>query len=233
MMAVCAAFFEEIKMKEHQSLIGKRFGKLVVIEQECSDSRGQRRWLCKCDCGGTRTATTASLNCGRATSCGCTRSPDLTGMVFGRLTVIGRSEKRSPRGKRTTPTWECRCECGNITYKATDTLKNGSESMCAECQGKYAAEKARSAAGFVGGTQITKLVNMNPTAASSTGVRGVQYDRRTCRYRARLRFKGKLLSFGSFTRFEDAVAARRAAEIEYYGAFLEELSRDGELKEVF
>lgn len=43
---------------------------------------------------------------------------------------------------------------------------------------------------------------------------------------------GKLLSFGSFTRFEDAVAARKAAEIEYYGAFLEELSRDGELKEV-
>ena len=53
----------------------------------------------------------------------------LIGQQFGKLEVISRSDKRAPRGKRTVPLWECRCECGNITYKATDILKNDKLSM--------------------------------------------------------------------------------------------------------
>ena len=211
-------------MREHPSLIGERFGKLIVIEPLPSTDKGQRRWRCKCDCGGEHIATTGNLRSGRTTNCGCKKSPDLTGKVFGRLTVIGRSEKRNPRGKRTTPMWECRCECGNITYKATDTLTNPDESMCQECQGIYAAETARKSAGFIGGTQITKLRNMEPTAANSSGCRGVYLEKKTGKWRARLKFKGKIMNFGSYAKFEDAVAARKAAEEEYFGAFLEEIA---------
>ena len=35
-------------------------------------------------------------------------------------------------------------------------------------------------------------------------------------------FKGKIMSFGSFARFEDAVFARKEAEKIYFGEFLEE-----------
>lgn len=212
-------------MREHPSLIGERFGKLIVIEQLPSTDRGQRRWRCKCDCGGEHIATTGNLRSGRTTNCGCKKSPDLTGQVFGRLTVLGRSEKRNSRGARTTPMWECRCECGAITYKATDTLTNPDESMCQSCQGIYAAETARKSAGFIGGTQITKLRNMEPTAANTSGCRGVYYDKKTNKYRARLKFKGKIMNFGSYAKFEDAVAARKAAEEEYFGAFLEEIGQ--------
>ena len=211
-------------MREYPSLVGNRYGKLTVIEQVESSSRGQRRYRCICDCGGTIIAFAGNLKSGRTTSCGCNKSPDLSGQVFGRLTVIGRSDKRNSRGARTTPMWECRCECGNITYKATDTLTNLDLSMCSECAEKYAAEKARAGAGFVGGTQITKIVNMKPTATSSTGVRGVFYDKRSGRYRARLNYKGKLLNFGSYKTLEEAAEARRAAEQEYFGAFLEEIA---------
>lgn len=212
-------------MREFPSLIGKRFGKLTVVAQLPSTARGQRRWLCKCDCGGEHIATSGNLNSGHSTNCGCKKSPDLTGKVFGRLTVVGRSDKRNPRGARTTPMWECRCECGNITYKATDTLTNPDESMCKDCQGIYAAEIARRSAGFVGGTQISRITNMKPTSANSTGVRGVQFDKRSGRYRARLKFQGKLLNFGSYRTLEEAAAARKAAEEEYFGAFLEAIGQ--------
>lgn len=212
-------------MREYPSMIGHRFGKLTVVEQLSSTSRGQRRWLCKCDCGGEHIATTGNLRSGRTTNCGCKKSPDLTGKVFGKLTVLGRSDKRNPRGARTTPMWECRCECGAITYKATDTLTNPEESMCKACQGLYAAETARKSAGFVGGTQITKLRNMDPTAANTSGCRGVYYEKKTNKYRARLKFKGKIMNFGTYARFEDAVAARKRAEEEYYGAFLAEIGQ--------
>lgn len=210
-------------MREYPSLIGKRFGKLVVVAQAESKS-GQRRWICQCDCGGTNIVTTGNLNSGHTTNCGCKKSPDLTGQVFGKLTVIGRSDRRNPRGKRTTPMWECRCECGNITYKATDTLTNPDESMCQECKGRIGAEIARQSAGFVGGTQISRIKNMTLIATNTSGCRGVYYDKKTNKYRARLKFKGKIMNFGSYRNFEDAVAARKAAEQEYFGAFLEEIA---------
>lgn len=209
-------------MRDYPSLIGKRFGKLIVVAQAESKS-GQRRWMCQCDCGGTNIVTTGNLNNGHTTNCGCKKSPDLTGQVFGKLTVIGRSDRRNPRGKRTTPMWECRCECGNITYKATDTLTNPDESMCQECKGRIGAEIARQSAGFVGGTQISRIKNMTLIATNTSGCRGVYYDKKTNKYRARLKFKGKIMNFGSYTNFEDAVKARQAAEQEYFGSFLESL----------
>lgn len=75
---------------------------------------------------------------------------------------------------------------------------------------------------FVGGTQITKIADMKPTAANTSGARGVYFEKRSNKWRARLTFKGKIMSFGSFARFEDAVFARKEAEKIYFGEFLEE-----------
>lgn len=213
-------------MRQHVSLIGQRFGLLVVEESLPSDSRGQRRWLCRCDCGNTHTATSANLNSGRTSHCGCRRSPDLTGQVFGRLTVLGRSDKRGSRGKRTVPLWECRCTCGAITYKATDTLTNPDESMCAACAEQHAAQRARQGAGYIAGTQISRIRTSKATSVSSTGHRGVYFDPRSQKYRARLRFQGKTMNFGYYDRLEDAIKARQKAEEEVFGKFLSEIGEE-------
>lgn len=147
---------------------------------------------------------------------------DLTGQRFGRLVVTALSDKRGSRGKRTVPLWECLCDCGEVTYKATDTLKNAAVSMCASCAGKYAAEKMRLRAGYVDGTQISRIVAKKTEAVDPHSVRGVYFDRRTGKWRARLKFKGKLMDFGSFANFDDAVKARKDAEAEYFGEFLKE-----------
>lgn len=212
-------------MRKAESLIGNEYGDLKVEAPAEPTPGGARRWLCRCKCGNTTVVLETNLKRLHTKSCGCHKSPDLTGKFFGKLEVLGRSDKRNPRGARTTPMWECRCECGNITYKATDTLNYTNECMCQECKGKIGAEIARSSAGFVGGTQISKITNMKPTATNTTGVRGVSYDKRSNRYRARLKFQGKLLNFGSYVKFEDAVAARRDAEKEYFGAFLDSIEK--------
>ena len=209
-------------MRKYESLLGQRFDRLEVVAQVESTPNGQRQWLCRCDCGGTCVATTANLNNGHTTSCGCKKSPDLTGKTFGKLEVLGRYDKRNPRGKRTTPMWECRCECGKITYKATDMLTNSNKSMCPECACKYVTDIARLSAGFVDGTQITKIIDMKPTAANTSGVRGVYLEKRSGKWRARLRFKGKIINLGTFEQFEEAVSARKQAEKLYYGEFLKE-----------
>ena len=51
---------------------------------------------------------------------------DLTGMTFGRLTVIERAENY----KRKQAQWRCRCECGNEIITTTAHLKSGHTSSC-------------------------------------------------------------------------------------------------------
>lgn len=54
-------------------IIGKRFGKLTVLRRGENNSRGEARWVCKCDCGRETLVITNNLNCGNTRSCGCTR----------------------------------------------------------------------------------------------------------------------------------------------------------------
>lgn len=52
-------------------LTGKRFGKLLVIQQANEKIRNQLCWICKCDCGNTIVAIGNKLKSNRKTSCGC------------------------------------------------------------------------------------------------------------------------------------------------------------------
>ena len=148
---------------------------------------------------------------------------NLIGRRFGKLEVVGRSDKRGSRGARTVPLWECRCDCGAVCYKATDKLTNPELSMCNDCAGKYAREKMREKAGFVDGTEISRIRSNKLISTNTSGCRGVYFDKFTGKYRARLRFKGKLMDFGSYINFEDAVKARKEAEQQIYGEFLEQM----------
>ena len=58
------------------------------------------------------------------------RFNDLTGMKFGRLTVIDRDDDYvSPKGYHSTA-WKCQCECGNFTTVRAIYLKNGATRSC-------------------------------------------------------------------------------------------------------
>lgn len=56
-----------------EDLRGKRFGKLIVIQQVQS-KRGRTCWLCQCDCGNTKEVCSMELKKGDTLSCGCLRS---------------------------------------------------------------------------------------------------------------------------------------------------------------
>lgn len=52
-------------------MIGKRFGRLVVIGTAPRNAEGRLSWLCKCDCGRLPNVTGKSLRGGHTRSCGC------------------------------------------------------------------------------------------------------------------------------------------------------------------
>jgi hypothetical protein len=53
------------------TIIGKRFGKLVVINHHSRNARGVMRYLCHCDCGLESLVYKANLERGSTKSCGC------------------------------------------------------------------------------------------------------------------------------------------------------------------
>jgi hypothetical protein len=52
---------------------GMRFGKLTVVADSQKRKNSQVVWFCKCDCGNAKEVTTASLQTGKTSSCGCNR----------------------------------------------------------------------------------------------------------------------------------------------------------------
>lgn len=61
-------------MPSKVELIGKRFGKLVVIAEGGKNRHGRYMWICHCDCGATTHPIPGNrLMQGVTTSCGCWR----------------------------------------------------------------------------------------------------------------------------------------------------------------
>lgn len=53
------------------NLVGKRFGKLTVIERAGESKSGNVKWLCECDCGNKTIVVGSFLKNGNTRSCGC------------------------------------------------------------------------------------------------------------------------------------------------------------------
>lgn len=54
-----------------EDLTGRRFGRLVVLGYDHTNSRGNSYWHCLCDCGNERVVDRTALKNGSTTSCGC------------------------------------------------------------------------------------------------------------------------------------------------------------------
>ena len=109
-------------------LSGRRFGQLTVLELTNErKSNGGAVWKCRCDCGTELSVSESNLKRGATVSCGCVRRADLTGMQFGKLTVL-RLGKKSNQGNGSF--WICRCSCGNECEVHAAKLKSGHTTSC-------------------------------------------------------------------------------------------------------
>ena len=134
-------------MSKPNNLIGRRFGKLVVIGRAENDRFGKTRWLCQCDCGNQKVINGSSLLRGLTTSCGCkhkmnpyntSRIVDETGHRYGKLVVL--SLNTDPEYQTDgRAMWNCKCDCGNTCVVSGKLLRSGHVRSCG-CQIKSVGE---------------------------------------------------------------------------------------------
>ena len=111
-----------------KDITGIRSGLLVAIRP--TEKKGSNYgviWECKCDCGNTCYKLGFNLVAKRVKSCGCLRCLDLTGRVFGKLTVLKYSGQKDKNRRRL---WECKCECGNVILVATTDITKQRKKSC-------------------------------------------------------------------------------------------------------
>ena len=157
------------------------------------------------------------------------RRKDLTGLQFGRLTVL----TFAGAAKNGNAMWLCQCTCGNKTVVDGYRLRKGTTTSC----GCYRREVMRQAirsnpktAAKIGqkdqfaateGVNLTATLNLR--SSNQSGVTGVSFDKQAGKWNARLFFKGHLVLNRSFVSFAEAVAARHQAERTYLVPLLERL----------
>ena len=120
------------------SLVGKKFGKLIVKERDMTKPRGHGNpsyWICECECGNIVSVAYSSLTCGKSQSCGCAHADankkrctkDITGQRFGMVVAVENTFKSSRNGY----IWRCECDCGNKEYYcAISDLQSGKIHSC-------------------------------------------------------------------------------------------------------
>lgn len=79
-----------------------------------------------------------------ATETGWKTKIELTGLRFGRLTVISESEPRTfPCGAKQTM-WICKCDCGNAVIVTAGNLRRGHTTSCGCLRKEVAADVGKS-----------------------------------------------------------------------------------------
>ena len=115
------------------NLAGKKFGKLIAIEDSGERRFGNAVWECRCGCGKTAFVARNHLMSGSTKSCGCLskevsrkRATDFAGQKFGLLTAIEIADKK--QGKYLL--WKCRCSCGGEILVPSRNLARENTKHC-------------------------------------------------------------------------------------------------------
>lgn len=201
------------------NLIGKRFGKLVVMSS--TTENGRKYWYCQCDCGNQKKARTDYLKNGKTTSCGCSKKSlinDLTGQKFGRLTAISSSWKDNKTF------WKCVCDCGENTEVRSDHLLNGSIKSCGclhrENAIKHLVEGRIKRRVF--GVDAQQL-KQKLSSRNKSGYTGVFYNRYKNSWYATLGIRNKHIAVKCENK-DDAIRVRKELVEKYHKPYLKDES---------
>lgn len=144
-------------------LKGNVFGRWTIVGDFILTPKGERKWLCWCECGTERYVFERSLKSGGSVSCGCVRKEnaakaiahDLSGQLFGDLMVLRVAKNQRKNGG---VWWTCLCECGQEYDVPGTLLVTGRRTHCNNKIHKKYFQKD------ISGQKFRRLTAMYPTA---------------------------------------------------------------------
>ena len=201
-------------------IVGTQYGKLKVVDESLvKDHSGVRSVLCDCECGTKNYKVRLNnLTSGNTTSCGCQFGTHK--MSDTRTYRIWESMKRRCR-ERLKESFPYHAGKGVTVCERWDSFENFFSDM-GECpdglsldridvNGNYEPSNCRWATNSLQG--YNKGIDPNNTSGKS----GVSFYSRLGKWSSEIHVDGEHIRLGIFSNFEDAVKARKEAELKYYG----------------
>lgn len=181
---------------------------------------------CECSCGNKCTVLYNSLLNGNTQSCGHIGERNL----IKPINLIGKTNKYGVKalysvGKRgKLYVWRCLCTCGKEFDTTTELFKRIKSCGCRH-------DEIRKRVANTTFKDFREIANIDGTSIYSiqkrmfknntSGIRGVVRNKNRKKWVAQIVFKGKNYYLGTYEKIEDAANARKEAEENLFGNFLE------------
>lgn len=210
-------------MSEKINLKGRRFGRLVVLEEGDKTKEGLIRWHCLCDCGREKIVSGKDLRKNRTKSCGCFQKDVL-------------SKLKSTHNQTDSPTYKSwkgmHRRCYNSNYKRYPDYGGRGIGVCErwhsfenflEDMGERPKGKTIDRIDPDGNYEPSNCRWATPEE-QSRNIRGKGYYWRpdTQKWGAQISLNGSHIHLGYFNREEDARQAYIKGKKKYHGISLEE-----------
>lgn len=236
----CGCYLSEFNKTKLIDLSGQKFGRLTVIERVDNDEKGTY-WLCKCDCGNTKTVSASNLKRGNVQSCGCYATEQRIKynkikfkkknpcVVLGDYVVMYTFKQEEiyvdleDYSKVEDICWHI---APNGYVRGNDNGKDVSlhcmimdapQGTMVDHRGGHTTRadnrKSNLRISTNGENQRNKCLQSNNTS----GCAGVAYVKNTGKWRATITVNCKCIYLGYYANFDDAVKARKEAEEKYFG----------------
>ncbi|MGE6347905.1 hypothetical protein ACQKIY_25475 [Bacillus mycoides] len=209
-----------------KDLTGKQFGILIVINR-ADNKRGRPHWNCKCECGNESVVEGAKLNSGHTKSCGCLTKGRYKGSK-NRIVELDDCYELFDRKENSFVIDKEDLDVVAKTYwwinSAGYAVNSSDELLHRKLMNPSDEELVDHKDGIKTNNRKLNLkrviksenqFNAKLRSNNTTGYVGV-YKRRNS-YFVTIGVNKKTIYLGQFKNIEDAVEARKRAEIKYYG----------------
>lgn len=220
-----------------QNLTGQRFGRLTAL-YTVPNNNYRTRWHCVCDCGNTKDVLQQNLVNGHVRSCGCLhveRNKE-------KLAVLNESMQRESHHETKTRLYhiwinmKSRCFDENSTtfhryggrgitvcrewassflsFREWATANGYSDELSIDrinVDGNYCPENCRWVSGSI------QQFNKRKPRRNTSGHVGVSWNKKSGKWYSYITKDYVMHFLGSFDSLDDAIAARKAAEYQYFG----------------
>lgn len=129
----CGCMTKKKQQSEMIKTVGKKYGRLTVLEEFKSENG--MRVICECDCGNIVEKSRRDVLYGHTKSCGCLQSEsasksntkDFSGVVSEYGIELIRQDHKNSNG---VWEWKCKCFCGNTFVSVPIKILNGHITSC-------------------------------------------------------------------------------------------------------
>lgn len=227
-------------IKVRESLAGKRFGRLVVLEQSddyISSGKKFATWKCLCDCGNISIIRQTSLKYGSTKSCGCYQKENMSAIKKDYNLYVHKDGYYIGKTNNGEEFYFSDCDydliknyCWSInhggyvvTTKPNDKrltfmhkliIGELSEGFEVDHINHDRKDNRRTNLRICLAKDNSK--NKKTYKTNKTGVSGVYYNKKTHKWVSQISVDSRRLWLGSFDNINDAIIARLNAEKQYY-----------------